>query len=92
MTDVLTPLADRLLLRQVEAAGDSQTAAGIWLLDEDRKRYRQWVIEAVGPDVLDSTLLPGAEVVAKQYGGVPVRYADTNWMIIREGDVLAVIG
>ena len=86
----MRPLGARLVLQQVDVL-NSQTDSGIWLLDEDRVKYRQWVVVSVGPDVQDPTLLPGVEVIARQYGGTPVKWAGKDLVVVFEDDIYAVI-
>jgi len=88
----LTPLGNRLLLGPIAETVD-QTPGGLWLppAADERQRYRRWEILAVGADVLDETLLPGVEVIARMYGGTPVKFADRDLMFVAEEDVYAVV-
>ena len=88
----LTPLGDRLLLRQTDNV-IRQTESGIVLPDSavDRQRYRMWEVVAVGAEVRDEALLPGAQVIVRQYGGTPTVHRQQNYTIVSEGDVYAIV-
>ena len=88
----LTPLGNRLLLQPIEETVD-RTEGGLWLPPsaDERQRYRRWEIIAVGAEVLDETLLPGVEVIARRYGGTPIKFAGLDLMFVSEDDVYAVI-
>lgn len=92
MTDNLTPLGDRLLLRAIPEDKLAQRYGKLWLppSGEDWQRYRRWEIAAVGPDVLDETLLPGLEVIVGK-NSTPLERHGAVLMFVREADVLAIL-
>lgn len=90
----MKPCGARLVLRPLGLDQIAeQTSGGLYLPQSaaDRQRYRQWVVVSTGPDVVDEALLPGAEVLVQQYGGVPVRFADQDLLVIAEEHVVAVL-
>jgi co-chaperonin GroES (HSP10) len=65
----------------------------LWLppTAEDRQRYGQWTVVAVGPDVMEESLLPGARVILRGWAGTIVELEGVSHTVVHETDVLAVI-
>lgn len=90
------PLDDRVLLKQCEA--EEKTAGGIVLPDTAKEKPQRGIVEAVGPGkLLDSgdrgemSLKKGDEVYYGKYVGTDIKIDGTEYVIIRESDVMAVI-
>lgn len=90
------PLDDRVLLKQCEA--EEKTAGGIVLPDAAKEKPQRGIVEAVGPGkLLDSgdrgemSLKKGDEVYYGKYVGTDIKIDGTEYVIIRESDVMAVI-
>lgn len=58
---------------------------------EDWQRYRRWLIAAVGPDVQDPALLPGAEIIITRLSALPMDWQGETWAFVREADVQAIL-
>ena len=88
----MTPTGNRLLIRALRRDGIAQRLGSLWLplSAEDSQRYRQWEIVAVGPDVLDETLLPGARVLIAQYAGATTEIDGEPHLFVFEENVDAV--
>ncbi|MCK4626103.1 MAG: co-chaperone GroES [Phycisphaerae bacterium] len=90
------PLDDRVLVKQSEA--EETTAGGIVLPDAAREKPQRGKVVATGPGkMLDSGkrgkmgLAKGDEVYYGKYTGTEVKIDRTEYVILRESDVLAVI-
>ena len=82
----LVPLADRVLLKPVEAM--ETTASGIIL---------STATKAVGPGgVVDGNevkmvVKPGDKVVVAKYAGTEVKVEDVEYSIVRQSEILAIV-
>jgi chaperonin GroES len=92
----LQPLADRLILEVLEE--EEATGSGIVLPDTAREKPQRGRVLAVGPGARDEhgNHLPldvsaGDEVVFSKYGGTEIRVEGTDYLILRESDVLATV-
>ncbi|MDY7011047.1 MAG: co-chaperone GroES [Planctomycetota bacterium] len=90
------PLDDRVLVRQSQA--EERTAGGIVLPDTAREKPQRGKVVATGPGkMLESGnrgkmgLKKGDEVYYGKYTGTEVKIDGTEYVILRESDVLAVI-
>lgn len=93
----LRPLNDRLLVKRIEE--ESRSAGGIIIPDTAKEKPQEAVVVAVGPGALDENgkrrpvaVMAGDKVLFGKYSGSEVTLDGTEHLIIREGDVLAVIG
>jgi len=91
------PLDDRVLVKQSEA--EDVTTGGIVLPDTAKEKPQRGKVVAVGPGkLLDSGkrgqmgLKKGDEVFYGKYAGTEVKVDGEDYVILRESDVLAVIG
>ncbi len=92
---MLRPLGDRVVVKVLEA--EEKTAGGIILPDTAKDKPQEGEIIAVGTGrVLDNgtrvepEVKVGDRVIFSKYGGTEVKVADTEYLIIRESDLLAV--
>ncbi|MDA8345261.1 MAG: co-chaperone GroES [Thermaerobacter sp.] len=92
---MLRPLGDRVVVKVVEA--EEKTAGGIILPDTAKDKPQEGEIIAVGTGrVLENgtRIAPevnvGDRVIFSKYGGTEVKVAETEYLIIRESDLLAV--
>jgi chaperonin GroES len=91
------PLEDRVLVKQCEA--EEVTSGGIVLPDTAQEKPQRGKVMAVGPGkLLDSgnrgqmSLKKGDEVFYGKYAGTEIKIDDEEFVIIRESDVMAIIG
>ncbi len=91
------PLDDRVLVKQSEA--EEKTAGGIVLPDTAKEKPQRGRVIAAGPGkLLDSgkrgemSLKKGDEVFYGKFAGTEVKIDGQDYVILRESDVLAVIG
>ena len=93
----LRPLADRVVVKPVER--DEMTKSGIVLPDTAKEKPQEGIIEAVGNGryneqtgvriALDVKV--GDRVMYAKYAGSEVKIDDTEYLILGEKDILAVV-
>jgi len=92
----VTPLADRVVIRALEET--EQMRGGLYIPDTAKEKPQQGEIIAVGPGKYeDGKLVPmgvkvGDKVLYGKYSGTEVTLDNEQYLILRESDVLAVIG
>jgi len=92
----ITPLADRVVARSLEEA--EQTRGGLFIPDTAKEKPQQGEIVAVGPGRFDEgkrvpmDVKVGDKVLYGKYSGTEVTIDGEQLLILRESDVLAVIG
>ena len=91
----LTPLADRVLLKPVEAM--ETTASGIILSTANKEKPVISEVITVGPGgVVDGNevkmvVKAGDKVVVAKYAGTEVKLDDVEYSIVRQSDILAIV-
>ena len=91
------PLHDRILVKRVEA--ESKTPGGLIIPDNAKERPVEAVVVAVGSgtrnkdgDRIPLDVKAGDRVLFAKYSGTEVRSLGDDHVILREDDILAVIG
>ena len=94
---MLKPLGDRIIIELIEA--EEKTAFGIVLPDSAKEKPQEGKVVAVGTGrVLDNgtrvdlEVKEGDRIIFSKYSGTEVKYEGNEYLILRENDVLAVIG
>lgn len=94
---MLKPLGDRVIIELVES--EEKTASGIVLPDSAKEKPQEGKVIAVGTGrVLDNgekvalEVAEGDRIIFSKYAGTEVKYEGTEYLILRENDILAVIG
>jgi chaperonin GroES len=94
---VLKPLGDRIVIELIET--EEKTASGIVLPDTAKEKPQEGKVVAVGTGrVLDSgervapEVAVGDRIIFSKYAGTEVKYEGKEYLILRESDILAVIG
>lgn len=91
----LVPLGDRVVLKQLEA--EQTTKSGIVLPGQEKEKPQQAEVIAVGPGGLvdgkevKMQVQPGQKVIFSKYTGNEVKIDDEKFIIVKQGDILAVI-
>lgn len=91
----LTPLADRVLLKPVEAM--ETTASGIILSTANKEKPVISEVVAVGPGgIVDGNEVKmvvkvGDKVVVAKYAGTEVKLDEKDYSIVRQSDILAIV-
>ena len=90
----LTPLADRVILKTVEA--EETTKGGIILTASAKEKPSVAEVVSVGPGgTVDGkevvmSVKPGDKVITDKYSGSTVKIGDEEYTIVRQGDSLAI--
>ena len=94
---MLKPLGDRVIIELVES--EETTASGIVLPDSAQEKPQEGKVVAVGTGrVLDNgekvalEVAEGDHIIFSKYAGTEVKYQGKEYLILRESDILAVIG
>lgn len=91
----LVPLGDRVVLKQLEA--EEKTASGIVLPGQAQEKPQQAEVIAVGPGgVVDGKevkmeVVEGDRVIYSKYAGTEVKMDGSEYIIVRQNDILAVV-
>ena len=91
----LVPLADRVVLKQLEA--EETTKSGIILTSKSQEKPQEAEVIAVGPGgVVDGKevsmqVTVGQKVIYSKYAGTEVKLEDEEYIIVKQNDILAVV-
>lgn len=87
----LKPLADRVIVEA--AAAEEKTASGIIIPDTAKEKPMQGTVIAVGGGKKDEpmTVKVGDKVLYGKYAGTEITHNGTEYLIMRESDIFAVI-
>ena len=91
----LKPLADRVIVKLVEA--EETTKGGIILTGAAKEKPEVAEVIAVGPGgMVDGkevvmSVKPGDKVITDKYSGSNVKIGDDEFVIVRQGDILAIV-
>jgi chaperonin GroES len=93
----LRPLADRVVVKKLDA--EEKTSGGIVLPDTAKEKPQQGEILAAGPGKFDDKgvrqpleVKVGDKVLFAKYSGTEVKIEGTEYLILSERDILAVVG
>ena len=90
------PLADRVVVKPLEEA--EQMRGGLYIPDTAKEKPQQGEVVAVGPGKVEDgkrvemELKVGDKVLYGKYSGTEVTVDEGTFLILRESDVLAVVG
>lgn len=94
---MLKPLGDRIVIELVET--EEKTASGIVLPDSAKEKPQEGRVVAVGTGrVLDNgervalEVSEGDRIIFSKYSGTEVKYQGAEYLILRENDILAIVG
>ena len=91
----IKPLADRVLIKMEEA--EETTKSGIILAGSAKEKPQEAEVVAIGPGaVVDGKTVPmevkvGDKVLMSKYAGTEVKYNGTEYTILKQGDILAIV-
>ena len=93
----LSPLADRVVVKATEES--EQMRGGLYIPDTAKEKPQQGEIIAVGPGKFDDKgnrvpmdVKVGDKVLYGKYSGTEVTLDNEQYLILREADVLAIVG
>ena len=86
------PSADRVLI--LPAPAEEKTVGGIIIPDTAKEKPLQGEVVAVGNGTKDDEMVlkVGDKVLYGKYSGTELEYEGTKYLIMRQSDVLAVLG
>ncbi|MEN2434395.1 co-chaperone GroES [Weeksellaceae bacterium A-14] len=86
------PLADRVLVEPI--AAETKTASGIIIPDTAKEKPQEGTVVAVGPGKKDEplTVKAGDKVIYGKYSGSELNIDGKDYLIVRESDLLGIIG
>ncbi len=97
MFHLLKPLGDRIIIELVE--GEEKTASGIVLPDSAKEKPQEGKVVAVGTgrvtdngERISLEVSEGNTIIFSKYAGTEVKYQGKEFLILRESDVLAIVG
>ena len=88
----IKPLADRVLIEP--AAAETKTIGGIIIPDTAKEKPLQGTIVAVGNGTKDEEMIlkEGAQVLYGKYAGTEIEHEGKKYLIMRQSDVVAILG
>jgi len=93
---MIKPLGDRVVIELVET--EQTTAGGIVLPDSAKEKPQEGKVVAVGSGKLvngekvDLEVKEGDHIIFSKFAGTEVEHDGKEYLILREDDILAVIG
>lgn len=91
----LVPLGDRVVLKQLEA--EETTKSGIVLPGQAQEKPQQAEVIAVGPGGMvegkevKMEVAVGDIVIYSKYAGTEVKMDGTEYIIVKQNDILAIV-
>lgn len=87
----LKPLFDRVVIRNIET--EEVTKGGILLTSASKEKPQMAEVLAVGPGAKDVEMVVkvGDKVVYSKYAGTEVKLDGQEVIVIKQGDILAVV-
>ena len=87
----LVPLADRVVLKQLEA--EKKTKTGIILTSSAQEKPQEAEVVAVGPgtDDVKMEVTVGQKVIYSKYAGTNVKMEEEEYIIVKQSDILAIV-
>ena len=90
----LQPMGDRLVVKPIQS--EEKTKSGIYLPDTAKEKPQEGKVIAVGPGRMNDEgkrIAPDVEVgdivIYTKYGGSEIKIEGEEFIIMREGDILA---
>jgi chaperonin GroES len=93
----LKPLNDRVLVKRLES--EEKTAGGLFIPDTAKEKPSKGEVVAVGPGkaaddgkIVAMTVKAGDQVLFNKYAGTEIKLDGVEHLVMREDDILAIIG
>ena len=92
MSSKITPIADRVLVEPSPA--EEKTAGGIIIPDTAKEKPQRGTVVAVGQGKKDEpmTVKTGQTILCGKYSGTEVQIEGKDYLIMRESDIVAILG
>ena len=91
------PLSDRILVKRLDEA-EEQSVGGIIIPDTAKEKPQEAEVVAIGPGRLEDgnrvapEVSKGDKVLIGKYSGTEVKVDGDDYLIMREDDILAIVG
>ena len=87
----LVPLGDKVVLKHIVA--ESTTKSGIVLAPQSQDEPLQAEVVAVGPgtEEVKMEIKVGDKVIINKYSGTEVKFEGTEYTIVKQEDILAIV-
>jgi len=82
------PLKDRVFVKY--SGEEERTKGGLYIPDTAREKPQRGKVQAVGSEV--KGLKKGDEILFDRYSGSKIKLDDEEYLIIKEEDILGVLG
>jgi chaperonin GroES len=93
----IKPMADRVVVEPLEESEEMR--GGLYIPDTAKEKPQQGTVIAVGPgrrteqgELIEVELKKGDRILYGKYSGTEVTVDGNEYLIVRESDVLAVLG
>lgn len=93
----IKPLGERVLVTAVEE--EEQVKGGIIIPDSAKEKPQEAVVVALGTggkndkgEAIPFNVKVGDRVIVSKYGGTEVKFEDKSYTLLREDDILAIVG
>ncbi|ACL19461.1 chaperonin GroES [Desulfitobacterium sp. LBE] len=92
----IKPLGDRVVIKALPM--EEKTKSGIIMPDTAKEKPQEGEVVAVGPGKMEKgerivlDVKVGDRVIYSKYAGTEVKYDGQEYLILKETDILAVIG
>ncbi|MGB5302177.1 MAG: co-chaperone GroES [Gemmatimonadota bacterium] len=93
----IKPMADRVVIEPLEETEEMR--GGLYIPDTAKEKPMQGTVVAVGPgrrtdqgELIEVELKKGDRILYGKYSGTEVTVDGNEYLIVRESDVLAVLG
>ena len=92
----IKPLGDRVVVKSVDA--EEKTAGGLFIPDTAKEKPQKGTIVAVGPGriengtKIDMSVKAGDTVLYGKYAGTEINLDSEDYLIMRESDILGIVG
>jgi len=97
MSVKIRPLGDRVLVKAIEETEVKK--GGIIIPDTAKEKPQEAEVVAIGTGKLDDhgkriefTVKKGDKVIISKYGGTEVKLDGVSYLILREDDILGIVG
>ena len=91
----IQPLGDRVLVKAIEV--EEEVKGGIIIPDSAKEKPTTAEVLALGNgkkdgEIYEFSVKVGDQVIISKYGGTQVKYDDVEYTILREDDILGIVG
>ena len=97
MKPKIKPLGDRVLIMAIDES--EQIKGGIIIPDSAKEKPQEAEVIALGTGKKDDdgktiafSVKVGDRVIVSKYGGTEVKFDDTEYTLVREDDILGIVG